>query len=379
MGIGTFKSILSRITFKRVRYIINGVAGLVLHKIFKNRRTRVWVWGSGSGYYENNVKVFLEYCIDKDSNVMHYFETHRENLNLPVKRLKKGSLKAYIMAFNAETLLFDSGYSDIAPGFVKYANGLKVNLNHGQEGFKKLPIDYYKKINADIHCAVSDFEKDIKIRECGAPESTVYVTGQARYDNISCELKPTLNILLFFTWRDGLQEQTESEVRSGAYFKKIEEVLFSPKVAQLLEDAGAYLYFRIHPMIIPFEIAVPSERIVSIGPNYDFSKLINDCQILITDYSSMAWDFMYNGRIVVFYPFDYEEYSQDPGLYLDMQNDLESDVASDCRSLEESLRRAILEITSRQTVKVVDKVYFKFHDNNNCERIYSLILEKIKS
>ena len=74
-------------------------------------------------------------------------------------------------------------------------SGIKINVNHGQEGLKKLPADYYYKIRADITCAASEFERSIKVEFCGAPSSTVYVTGLPRYDQLDTSPVGSTDIL----------------------------------------------------------------------------------------------------------------------------------------------------------------------------------------
>lgn len=374
--VGEITYAIGHFSLKRASYILNGTIALVLYAIFFRRKRRLWILGTGNGLFDNNVKAFYNFCSSQNLDIEYKFITTKMKLDTPVPKLRKGSVHAYISVFMAEVLVNDSGNSDLAPGFIKFARGLKVNLNHGQEGFKKLKKDYYKEIIADINCSVSDFESNIKIDCCGANPDTVYVTGQARYDNISENPLSRGDILLFFTWRDGMQYKSSEEILKSKYYESIQEIITSPVISNILQEYNQKMYFRLHHMLPPIDLSIKNEYIIPITDEDNFTEIINRCSVLITDYSSICWDYIYNGRDVIFYPFDYEDYSVYPGLYIDLDANIGLNVAKCIESLEDKIR-TVLDSSTKNRNTSLSSHYFKYHDKNNCKRIYELIIDKL--
>lgn len=46
------------------------------------------------------------------------------------------------------------------------------------------------------------------------------------------------------------------------------------------------------------------------------------CRMLITDYSSVCWDVLYQDKPSLFYQFDIDKYNEAHGSYIDMDTEL---------------------------------------------------------
>ena len=101
------------------------------------------------------------------------------------------------------------------------------------------------------------------------------------------------------------------------------------------------------------------------------------CSLLITDYSSVCWDVLYQNKPVLFYQFDYEMYNLAHGSYINMEKDLMGDRATDAQTLvnfvEEYAKRDFK--TKEHYQKKIDN-YFTYRDNNNSQRIYEFLKSK---
>jgi CDP-glycerol glycerophosphotransferase (TagB/SpsB family) len=371
---------IERISFERILFLFNGLLAFIFYHLVIRKKTNIWLFGSGSGLFENNIECFFNYCADiKDTNAQCIFVTNKDNLNFSIQTIKKGSFNAYLKGFQAEVLIFDTANSDIIPGFLNWASGFKVNLSHGQEGFKRLPSNYYKNIKADVHCAVSTFEKNIKIHECGACPSSVIVTGQPRYDAIKRE-DGLGDILLFLTWREGFQNMSSDELLKTQYIRNILQIIESSNILGILERYDKNLYIKFHHMLPPIDLGYTHKRIVFLDEHMDFSTTIRECSILITDYSSVSWDYIYNNRSVIFYPFDYKEYSHSPGLYIDLLNEKAMDSVNKLKDLEALLESKLIKNIEETSIfsTLTPNKYFEYQDSNNCSRIYDLIQKAVK-
>ena len=71
--------------------------------------------------------------------------------------------------------------------------------------------------------------------------------------------------------------------------------------------------------------------------NYETYDFLNICDVLVTDYSSVFFDFACTRKKIVLFPYDKEEYLQDRGMYFSM-DELPFPQVVDIVSLLEELR-----------------------------------------
>ncbi|PAK48915.1 CDP-glycerol glycerophosphotransferase family protein, partial [Priestia megaterium] len=129
-----------------------------------------------------------------------------------------------------------------------------------------------------------------------------------------------------------------------------------------------YVHFYFHRYVSAFKINTKNIKIIE--PNFDVQNLLLRSRILITDYSSVCWDFYYLDKPVLFYQFDQEEYNKKRGAYIDLDKDL---FGMKSTKLIELLQH--LEITVEKPNRHIDDYkhlkskYFNYMDNQNCKRI----------
>ena len=104
------------------------------------------------------------------------------------------------------------------------------------------------------------------------------------------------------------------------------------------------------------------------------NELMMQCNLLITDFSSVAWDVYYMGKPVLFYHFDMDDANKTLGFYMDMKNDIFGERAE----APDELMALITEYIKNgfqmkmQYLENRDK-YFAYIDNDNSERIWKAI------
>jgi len=104
-------------------------------------------------------------------------------------------------------------------------------------------------------------------------------------------------------------------------------------------------------------------------------KMIKESNLLITDYSSVSWDFFYLDKPVIFFHFDSEDYLNHRGSYLDLEKDIFGDRANTVHSLINLLQYYIdNNFQEKEKFQLAKPNFFKYFDKNNCERIYQEIL-----
>ncbi|MBL4903764.1 MAG: CDP-glycerol glycerophosphotransferase family protein [Desulfocapsa sp.] len=259
-----------------------------------------------------------------------------------------------------------------------------VFLQHGVMAVKRTAYTQKKFFYFSQIITSSDREKEIFVQEYNFPDSTVAVTGIARFDNLMDEkgLQEKLQILVVPTWRRGMNSR--QEIESSKYYWAWNQLLVSEKLVNLLEKYNATLIFRLHQNLLPFasEFAVDSERVrVLSGHEPPLFQLIKESALFITDYSSVMFDFFYQDKPAICYMFDKEELEQTHKgqSHIDIKTELPADVQGTCQGVLSSLENYLINnctLSVAHRAKAAD--FFKYRDDNNCERIYQSIIRGIK-
>ena len=158
------------------------------------------------------------------------------------------------------------------------------------------------------------------------------------------------------------------------------KLLTSDRLKNLLETYDLKLNFYLHPKfrdyISDFRIDAERIRLIPFGEE-PLNELMMKCRMLITDYSSVCWDVYYQGKPVIFYQFDLEDYYELHGSYIDMKKDLFGPEVEDISSLLDELEKTI-----QNNFRLEDRYesmrhsYYKYIDNNNSQRICEAIAKK---
>ena len=111
---------------------------------------------------------------------------------------------------------------------------------------------------------------------------------------------------------------------------------------------------------------------------YDVQELLINSCLLITDYSSVSFDFAYMEKPVIYYQFDYEKFRKghyEEG-YFSYLNDgfgpVVDNIDDVIKEIELNIKNAFI-IDKKNQMKIND--FFTIRDNHNCERIYNEIIK----
>lgn len=132
------------------------------------------------------------------------------------------------------------------------------------------------------------------------------------------------------TWRGGVN-------RSDAALTQETSIRFFDVLEKQLTD-GQIFYVKFHLFAaqdFPFD---RYEHIKPFPGGYETYELLNAADVLVTDYSSVFFDFANTGRKIILFPYDYDEYIGARGLYTDME-DLPFPKVYTAEELAEELRR----------------------------------------
>ncbi|MBI5974449.1 CDP-glycerol glycerophosphotransferase family protein [Staphylococcus canis] len=376
---------INRYTLESYRSYINVLKEGVHHNATKED---VWVIGEKSYKAQDNGYHFFKYMrthhpeipayyiIDKDSNevdnVLPYgnviFYRSPEHFEIMLKA-------SYICSTHHPELLYPTN----SHVYTRKIKATKVFLQHGVLGTKNLTQingNQLQDFNVDLFVTSSEREKEIVVRDLKFDAHQVLVTGLARFDSLfDNNIQTRDQILIIPTWRDWLTN-IES-VQESEYRERIETLLNSPYL-KTLHDMGNQILFCLHPNMQPFidVFNVPNHVHTMRQGDIDVQHLIKESKLMITDYSSVAFDFSFLEKPVIYYQFDKERFLGKDPSHLDLEAELPGVIVNNLQSLETTLK--YFESRNYQLDHNLinrSKRFLQFKDQHNSQRIYNAVLD----
>lgn len=208
-----------------------------------------------------------------------------------------------------------------------------------QEGYPRIDLTYNTNKERFIHML-----KDVGVR----------MNGQ----------KPT--ILYAPTWKGTSLSRVNNDV-----YQIMADMDF-------LENYIGYEYnllVKVHPYLYDEAVKVPGLKDRLIPDYIDTNQMLSVTDILLTDYSSIFFDFMVTDKPILFYMWDQDEYSIDRGRYLD-NSELPGPTLLNIREVLQAIRDIDeVQLTYKKNYEV-NKARFTPHDDGEVtKRIVSYIFE----
>lgn len=388
---------LNRYSLDSYLSYIESVKKLNLKYMMKNKGNKIWVIGEKSYKAQDNGFHFFKYMrthhpeipafyiIEKDSkeakNVLPFgnviFYKSPEHFDIMLKA-------DYICTTHHPELLYPTN-SKI---YTRKIKATKVFLQHGVLGTKNLTNingNQLKDFNVDLFITSSSREKEIVVKDLKFDENQVKVTGLSRFDEL---FKPNVEvkkqILIIPTWRDWLTNL--EQLKDSEYLERMNHLLYSPKLKEIAEK-GTKIIFCLHPNMQPFihYFDVPSYVTSIKQGDVDVQKLIKESQLMITDYSSVAFDFSFLNKPVIYYQFDKERFLGKEPSHIDIEKELPGIIVNSQEEIEKELIRLENNNYSiSSSIKSKADQFVKYRDEKNSKRIFEEVLKyksknKIKS
>lgn len=396
-------------TIKYIIPIIKYFIAFALTKTFcKNLKKKdIWVIGEkktearDNGYHlftyvrEKYPEINIFYILTKDSSDLNKLLRY-ENiiLNSTIKHFK------YFISANKVinsqlpnqnlTIPFYSKLIKMFP-FLKDPNQHLIYLKHGIYKDEMSHNRDYDKTGFSIVSCATKREQEFIMSTYGYPKSNAKLLGLCRYDKLYSHIEEkSKQILVMPTFRKWLVSSNRTKraennevikFRQSEYYNVYLRLLESDKLKYLLEKYNYKLIFYPHysmqSYIHLFENKINNTRIsVANRFDYDVQKLLIDSQIMITDYSSVFFDFAYMKKPQIFFQFDQKAYRDNHYSkgYFSYERDGFGPVVHNIDYLLFNLEN-ILKNDGEMKAKYQERVdgFFTLRDNNNCERTYRAI------
>lgn len=379
---------------RKIRHILGGIKGTIVvflsFLLFPFARLFLWhkkIWIVSEHGYEarDNGYSFFKYMRREHPDVNCFYAINFKSSDYQkVKELgntiKFGSFKHFAY-WCAARYIISSKTQGFCPSYYltllrkkMHLWGKYVFLQHGiTKDDQKFLYKKPSKIDLFICGAKPEYD-DIKAHY-GYKENEVAYTGFARFDDYF-NLNPENQILVMPTWRR-YAENTKFD--DTEYFKTWYAFINSKELNSILKDSGVILYFYMHPQFKQFSHLFKTDcsniNIVSFDSG-DLQKLIRESKMYVTDFSSLAFDFGYMNRPVIYYQYDEEEYFKGHYIkgYFDYRRDGFGPVVDTFDELIMNIKQYLSNNFKVEDCYLKNKErYFPTCDKQNSKRIFTAI------
>lgn len=366
-------------------------------------RKKIWLISDRINVAGDNGEIFFKYMAKKrPANIEFYFVISKESKDyMRMKKIGKvipyGSKKCKLYTLLADKIISSQGEDNIINPFYDLKPYVG-NLYHYDYVFLQHGI-----IKDDISTWLNKLNKNIRIFVTSAKpeyqsvldfpymygEDVVKLTGLPRYDNLIQDIPCKKEIVFMPTWRKELTSEMNPITgirpynpvfQNSEYFQFYNKLINDERIKDVMKKNGYKGKFCIHTNNITNACDFQGNDVIEVSTDIvDYQKEFKKNALLITDYSSVAYDFAYLKKPVIYAQidrkaffashtydvgyWDYEQMGFGPVCY-DYEstvNAIVNAVRNNCRLDEKYLRR-------------IEQFYFKF-DQNNCERVYQAIGE----
>lgn len=258
----------------------------------------------------------------------------------------------------------------------------RVFLQHGVT-INKGNWLFYKNTYFRLFITATREETEYVLDNFGYPSDRVKLLGFSRYDNLNDFIVDKQLILVMPTWRNWLGREAKDNKNINfcdtEYFKRWNGLLNNKKFIEILDKYDRKVLFYPHRNMQKFisDFSVASDRIkIADWHNYDIQQVLRSASVMVTDYSSVFFDFAYMCKPVIFYQFDEAEYreKQYQQGFFDYKNNRFSLWTGD----EDDLLETIEEVIKGKYITIDDK-YVNREFAHTCELYSEKIYNEIKA
>lgn len=234
----------------------------------------------------------------------------------------------------------------------------------------------------DWMVATAPFEYEDLIKNYTHTADQVRLTGLPRLDELYDDNQK--EIIIHFTWRHEYETYNENQLMKTPYVQKIIAILTNEKLLAELKQYGYKIKLIPHP-----NMKLLVEGLRKMNLENEFVQIINTGEftyrevfakgsLLITDYSSVFFDFSYLNKPVLYIHDDKEQFSASHTypLTFDYEQNGVGKVCYNINELLDSISENLENDCQLSTIyeQRINKI-FKYRDKNNSQRVYEELLK----
>lgn len=380
-----------KVIFYRGLYYIN--------KLFNHKE--IWLISDREERADDNGEHLFKYVENvKNKNIKAYYVLQKNSKDY--KRVRKigkivepNSVKYKVLFLLSSKIISSQANDNVINVFEQdekyYRDLMKFKFVFLQHGISKNNLSkWLKKQDKNIRIFVTAAKKEYESFINGDyyyTENEIKLTGFPRFDNLKDNREK--RIIIAPTQRKKLVEWNQKDSYGktyNPYFKNSEFYIFYNKLIndeRILEVLKKYKYkmkFVLHPLLIKQREDFQENDVVEIvDEELNYQEEFARNALLITDYSSVEFDFAYLKKPIIYTQFDknsfYEGQVYEKGYY-DYERDGFGPV---CYNYEDTVNEIIKCIENDCKIQDIYlkriENFYAYYDKNNCKRVYEEILK----
>lgn len=340
----------------------------------------------GITFLDLNVK-YLYLYLKKHTNLKVYISTNNQRdiqifQNHGIRVVPYFSEEFLELVFSTKVKIIDHTPTDEL--LLKCLNiGKSIQLWHGITIETLGVLANYKALKYDIVLSTSQFVSDYsfskiylydKIVHCGYPRNDVLYNDDIELINVDLELLETMQ-------NDGFKYVVYMPTHRPLSFAD------NPINYVELNEFGKNNNIKFIIKMHPFVAEQIRDDLSLYQDTYDFTNLIlypsfmdvypilKYCDILISDYSSVYFDFLYVNKPILFFCYDYEKWVEgEQGVILDYFAHSPGDK---CYTFEDLLEKILLNLDEDKYILERKEIFYKMFENKE-EKASKLLYETIR-
>lgn len=390
-----YKAAYDRVLKKREthNYLEIRKKGMALKKKCKKP---IWIVSDRSDVAGDNGEAFFSFLMGseyKDKYDIYFLIDENSEDYERIKQigpvLAFGSKEHLITQLAASKVISSSGDNWVRNPYVRELRFVKeipdydyVFLQHGiiKDDLSKWLHFLNKDISMFVTSAKGEYDSIVN-GDYGYDEKVVKLTGLARFDSL--ENDPQKIVAITPTWRkalatpiiEGTSRRFYSDIfKETEFFRFYNDLINDRRILDVMKRKGYKGVFYLHPSHKEQTCDFNGNDIISVWQKQiDYKKLFRESSLMVTDYSSVAMDFAYLKKPVIYAQFDKEDFfashTYDEG-YFDYKRDGFGPVCEDYESTVSAIIKAVEDDCAEQPEYLdrIDKFYM-YLDRNNCRRI----------
>ena len=253
-----------------------------------------------------------------------------------------------------------------------------IFLQHGIT--KNSHVGFYKETcrSLDLFVCGAKPEYEFINKEFHYNNNVPQYTGFARYDLL---MNYTIkNQILFMpTWRAKLANCNDAEFIQSRFFINWNNLINNKDILDRCRKGNTKIIVYLHYSLQKFSHLFMGNDVVEVVKygEQTVQNLLKESKLLVTDFSSVYFDFAYMHKPMVFFQFDEDTFYDEHYTkgYFDYRRDGFGDVCLDVGAATKSIL-TIIDNNYAMENKYESRIdrFFIYRDDKNCERIYKAIM-----
>lgn len=379
------------------------VIGRILYRILKKfQRKPIWLVGDRAARAGDNGEAFFRYLREHHPEIDSHFIIAKDCPDYqrmaqvgPV--LEKDSLKHKMYMLMCDYIFSSQGEIDVFNPFIGYSEPYRdymaanrfIFLQHGviHTDLSGWLDRYSKNIYGFVTSAKPEAQSILEYNYHYLPDN-VWLTGLPRFDRLYRDEQKQITIMP--TWRKtlftGFSQKTkgwilDSKATQSAYLTFYNGLLNHPRLLEAAAKHGYTIAFFPHPNLQDhLDIFQRNDQVKFLAPTTEYRDVYAKSNLVVSDYSSAIFDFVYLRKPILYCQFDKDEFfsgGHTLGMgYFDYERDGFGEVEY---NLEDTVDRIIEYMENGCQMKDeyrrrVDQ-FFAFDDHNSCQRVYDRVKE----